>query len=74
MIAGHDYFALRILSLVAISRVFHHCHFFGDTIMGAFIGFIVAFTFSYYEIAINLFGVWFNTTNLIVKLIINIMS
>ncbi len=39
---GGDAFALRAILLVAFGRVFHHCHFFGDTFIGASIGFFVA--------------------------------
>lgn len=36
---------LKFITLVAFARVFHHCHFFGDTIFGAAIGIIVAYGF-----------------------------
>ena len=44
---GEATFLLKFITLVAIGRVFHHCHFFGDTMFGAFIGFTVASAFHY---------------------------
>ena len=43
---GSDYFAFKFIILVAIARVFHHCHFFGDTFIGAAIGISVATIYS----------------------------
>ena len=49
---GGDSFALRAIILVAFGRVFHHCHFFGDTLIGAAIGLFVASTSFYFKIMI----------------------
>src|SRR5688572_291795 len=49
---GGNSFAWKWISLVAFARVFHHCHFFGDTIIGALLGYLVATAFSMYEIII----------------------
>eukprot|EP00347_Sterkiella_histriomuscorum_P013114 403365965 len=51
---GGDYFILKFVALVSFARVFHHCHFFGDTIVGAMIGFYVAFGFQFLEIIVPL--------------------
>jgi membrane-associated phospholipid phosphatase len=43
-----DYsFIIKFIVMVAIGRVFYHCHFFGDTIFGAFLGFLVVAGFHY---------------------------
>ena len=52
MSLGGSTFLLKFITLVAIGRVFHHCHYFGDTIVGALFGFIVVATFHYSEIAV----------------------
>ena len=44
---GEGTFLAKFISMVAIGRVFHHCHFFGDTVFGAAIGFGVAAAFFY---------------------------
>jgi membrane-associated phospholipid phosphatase len=35
---GFYYFSIIIVPLVMLGRVYVHCHWFGDTIIGAFIG------------------------------------
>lgn len=47
---GETSFLVKFICMVAIGRVFHHCHFFGDTIFGALIGFLVAAGFFYSDI------------------------
>ena len=49
---GGDYFIAKFIVLIAFARVFHHCHYFGDTIVGALIGFMVAFGFEFYELVL----------------------
>ena len=49
---GSASFLIKFIVLVSIGRVFHHCHYFGDTIVGAFIGFSVVAAFHYSELAI----------------------
>ena len=36
---GGIWFGIIYISLVALSRVYYHCHFFGDTIFGAILGY-----------------------------------
>ena len=45
MAMGGYNFTIKFITLVSIGRVFHHCHFFGDTLVGALIGFVVAASF-----------------------------
>ena len=52
MSLGGSTFLLKFVTLVAIGRVFHHCHYFGDTIVGALFGFLVVATFHYSELAV----------------------
>lgn len=40
-------FILKFVAMVSIGRVFHHCHYFGDTLFGAFLGYLVAAGFWY---------------------------
>ncbi len=49
---GESTFVLKFIALVAIGRVFHHCHYFGDTLVGALFGFIVVAGFHYSEIGV----------------------
>jgi hypothetical protein len=46
-------FTIKFISLVSIGRVFHHCHYFGDTFIGALLGYAVAAGFFYSEIEIG---------------------
>jgi hypothetical protein len=46
-------FTLKFIALVSIGRVFHHCHYFGDTLIGALLGYAVASVFFYSEIEIG---------------------
>ena len=46
MALGEWSFLIKFVLLVSIGRIFHHCHYFGDTIVGALIGFLVAYMFS----------------------------
>ena len=46
-------FTLKFIALVSIGRVFHHCHYFGDTLIGALLGYAVASGFFYSEIEIG---------------------
>lgn len=46
-ILGEWQFALKLITLVAFGRVFYHCHFFGDTIAGALLGWAVATFFDF---------------------------
>jgi membrane-associated phospholipid phosphatase len=43
-----DGFGWRLILLVAFARVFHHCHYFGDTLMGAATGLGVGYLFGAY--------------------------
>ena len=36
---GGIWFAVIYVSLVALARVYYHCHYFGDTIFGAMLGY-----------------------------------
>jgi membrane-associated phospholipid phosphatase len=47
---GAHTFVLKLVGLVAFGRVFYHCHFFGDTIIGALMGYAVATCFFAFEI------------------------
>lgn len=47
---GEGSFLIKFIVMVAIGRVFHHCHFFGDTIFGASLGFLVATVFYAFEL------------------------
>jgi membrane-associated phospholipid phosphatase len=38
---GDFTFIGKFVMMVAIGRVFHHCHYFGDTLFGALLGFLV---------------------------------
>jgi|LauGreDrversion4_2_1035121.scaffolds.fasta_scaffold178971_1 hypothetical protein len=38
---GGPSFAAKYIFLVALGRVFYHCHYFGDTVVGASIGITV---------------------------------
>jgi membrane-associated phospholipid phosphatase len=42
---GEEWFLIKFIALVSFGRIFHHCHYFGDTIIGAFLGYGVAKTF-----------------------------
>ena len=35
---GGDWFRIRLIMTVALARIFFHCHFVGDTIVGGFLG------------------------------------
>ena len=37
-------FRLRLICTVALARVFFHCHYFGDTVIGAIVGTTVAYS------------------------------
>ncbi len=37
---GATTFLIKFIALVSVGRVFHHCHYFGDTVAGAFLGFM----------------------------------
>jgi hypothetical protein len=50
---GEYTFTIKFITLVSIGRVFHHCHYFGDTLIGALLGFAVAASFFYSEIEIG---------------------
>jgi membrane-associated phospholipid phosphatase len=49
---GETTFLLKFILLVAIGRVFHHCHYFGDTLLGALFGFLVVAGFPNSEMVI----------------------
>lgn len=49
---GSNQFALRLIGLVGFARIFHHCHFIGDTLMGALLGFGIAYIFSTFNLII----------------------
>jgi hypothetical protein len=49
---GETAFLLKFIILVAIGRVFHHCHYFGDTLLGALFGFLVVAGFHNSEVVI----------------------
>ena len=51
---GGDYFIIKFCLLVSFARVFHHCHFFGDTIVGSFLGGVVAALFHYSRLRVPL--------------------
>ena len=36
-------FRLRLVSCVAAARIFFHCHYIGDTIVGAIVGTLVTY-------------------------------
>ena len=46
-------FTIKFITLVSIGRVFHHCHYFGDTLVGALLGYAVAATFYYSQVEIG---------------------
>ena len=50
MMLGNWQFAAKLITLVAFGRVFYHCHYFGDTIMGALLGWAVATYFNHFAI------------------------
>ena len=52
MSLGESTFLLKFITLVAIGRVFHHCHYFGDTIVGALFGFLVVASLHYSEVSV----------------------
>ena len=47
---GAHMFTIKLIVLVAFGRVFYHCHYFGDTIAGALLGYGVATVFHTYSI------------------------
>ena len=49
---------LKFIAMVAIGRVFHHCHYFGDTIGGALIGYFVAVIFFNLDIIVPVPAKW----------------
>jgi membrane-associated phospholipid phosphatase len=49
---GGDFFIIKFITLVAFARVFHHCHYFGDTIAGGLLGYSVATAFYALEIVL----------------------
>ena len=49
---------LKFIGMVSIGRVFHHCHFFGDTIGGAVMGFSVALFFNMSDVAVPVPQSW----------------
>jgi membrane-associated phospholipid phosphatase len=51
-VMGSEIFALKFMALIAFARVFHHCHYFGDTIVGMILGFTVATLYHTFEIRI----------------------
>ena len=38
---GGKWFAFRYVALVAVGRVFYHCHYFGDTLAGGILGMLI---------------------------------
>ena len=60
---GESTFLLKFVTLVSIGRVFYHCHYFGDTIIGAIMGSIIVSIFHYSEMtvpAIEAVDQWFH--------------
>ena len=49
---GETSFLLKFIILIAIGRVFHHCHYFGDTLLGSLFGFLVVAGFHNSEVVI----------------------
>ena len=44
-------FGFRMILMVAFARIFYHCHYVGDTIMGAALGISVANTLNYVNVS-----------------------
>lgn len=49
---GAEKFLIRYIGLVAIARIFYHCHYFGDTIAGGILGYLIALGFYEFEIVV----------------------
>lgn len=42
-VLGGNMFRLRLVAAVAAARVFFHCHYIGDTLVGALVGTLVTY-------------------------------
>ena len=46
---GGSSFAFKHICLVASARVFYHCHYIGDTVVGGLLGLFIAYLFYNFE-------------------------
>ncbi len=53
---GGPSFAFKHICLVAAARVFYHCHYIGDTVVGAFVGLFLAYL--YHNLETHLISDW----------------
>lgn len=49
--AGGEWFRIRLVVLVAMARVYYHCHYLSDTFVGAIIGTAVAYVLKQFDLA-----------------------
>lgn len=59
MLLGAEKFILKLIGFVAFARVFYHCHYFGDTIIGTLIGYVVAATFHTFDLSLPIYDIKF---------------
>lgn len=52
LLVGGDRFLLKVTILVGFARVFYHCHYFGDCVIGALLGYLVAVVFNIYDLVL----------------------
>ena len=49
-VLGGEMFRIRLIFAVALGRVYYHCHYVGDTIIGAIVGTIIGYSLKAFNI------------------------
>ena len=49
---GGELFRMRLIATVAMARIFYHCHFIGDTMVGALVGTTIAYALKWMNVQV----------------------